>query len=86
LHQLRVVLNPLRIIGNARDGTNLLALRGIEMPHTLSALIRIDLVDFRAHEDGFVWALRLADIAVDALIGNHECHIGFLMNNANALF
>ena len=46
----------------------------IEMANAFSAFVRINLVDFRAHKDSAVRALRLANITVDALIGDDQGH------------
>ena len=43
------------------------------MPDALGALHRIDFVIFNALINGLVWTLRLADIAINALIGDLEC-------------
>ena len=64
----------LRIYWNASHRTQLLTLRLVEMTHALSAFVGINLVDQFAHRDGIVWASRLADIAVDAIVGDHQCH------------
>ena len=67
-------LRVLRIIGNARDRTQLLALRLIEMAHALGAFIRVDLINQLAHGNSAVRAGRFTDIAVDAIVGDHQCH------------
>ena len=61
---------PFGIERNAGDGTDLLALRLIEMADAFRAFVRIDLVELRAHRDRFVRALGLADVAIDAVVGN----------------
>jgi hypothetical protein len=59
---------------NAIDRAHLPALRFIEMTDTFGAFGRIDHVDFRPHRDCVVRALGLADVAIDALVGNHQSH------------
>jgi hypothetical protein len=63
---------------DARHRANLDALGLAEMAHALGTAGGIDLVDFRSEEDGLVRALGLADIAVDALVGNHQRHSDIL--------
>jgi hypothetical protein len=60
--------------GNAAHRADLDTLRLVEMPHALGALGRIDLVDLLAHVDRLVRAFGFADIAVDALVGDHQSH------------
>lgn len=66
----------LRIGGNALDGAHLPALGFVEMADALRALGWIDHVDLRPHRNCVVRALRLAHVAIDALVGNHEGHAG----------
>src|SRR4051812_21372862 len=68
---------------NARDGAYLDALRLIEVPHAFGALMRINLVDLRAHVDCVIRALRLAHIAVDAFVGDHEGHARIIDRGAS---
>ena len=63
-----------RIHRNALDRAHLHALRLIEVAHALGALGGIDLVDLRSERNRLVGALRLADIAVDALVGDQKGH------------
>jgi hypothetical protein len=44
------------------------------MAHTLGAFGGVDFVNFFAQINRLVWALRLTHIAVDAFIGDHQCH------------
>ena len=74
------------LIGNARHRADLHALRLVEVAHAFGALVRIDLVDLRAQVDGLVRALGLAHIAVDALVGNHQCHAEVLPRDFPAHF
>jgi hypothetical protein len=69
-HQLFFSFLEIRMQRNAIDGAHLHALRFIKMAYTFSAFMRIDFVDFCAHVNGRVRALRLAHVAVDAFIGN----------------
>lgn len=41
------------------------------MTHALSALCGIDFIDLEAHKNGVIWAFWLANIAINAVIGNH---------------
>ena len=63
---------------NAGHRADLHALRLVEVADALGALARVDLVDLGAHRDRLVRALGLADIAVDALVGDHQRHGGHL--------
>jgi hypothetical protein len=63
-------LAPGRIKWNATYRAHLLALGLVEMADALGALVRIDLVDLGAHVNGVIWALGLANVAVDAFVGN----------------
>lgn len=44
------------------------------MTDAFSAFVGINLIDQLAHRDGIVRASRLADIAVNAIVGDHQCH------------
>jgi hypothetical protein len=59
---------------NASHWTHLDTLRLIKVPHALCALVGIDFINFRAEVDGLIGALRFADIAIDAFIGDHQGH------------
>jgi hypothetical protein len=48
------------------------------MANTLSTFIWIDLVDLFARRNGFIRTFRFAYIAVDAFVGNNQCHVGYL--------
>jgi hypothetical protein len=69
--QLLVAFLMGRIKRDASDRTHLLALRLVEMADALRAFIGVDLVDQRAHENGLVRALGFADVAIDAIVGDH---------------
>jgi len=56
------------------DRAHLLALRLVEMTDALGAFVGVDLIDLFALVDGAVGALRFADVAVDAFVGNHQSH------------
>ncbi len=64
----------IRIHQNALYRADFLALRCFEMAYAFCALGMFNLVDFHTHVDGFVWTLRLTNIAVDALVGDIQCH------------
>jgi len=59
-----------RIQRDAIYGTDLLALRLIEMAHALRALAGIDDIDLVALGNGTVGALGFADITIDTFIGD----------------
>ena len=63
-------LDVLRIVRNTFDGTDLAALRFVEMPDAFRALRWVDHVDLGPHRNRVVRALRLAYVAIDALVGN----------------
>jgi hypothetical protein len=69
-HQLVFSFLEIRVQRNAVDGAHLHALWFIKMAYAFGAFMRIDFVDFCAHVNGRVRALRLAHVAVDAFIGN----------------
>tara|TARA_Y100001936_G_scaffold254168_1_gene326225 strand:- start:1437 stop:1778 length:342 start_codon:yes stop_codon:yes gene_type:complete len=60
--------------GNAVYGADLLALGFVEVADAFGAAGGIDFVDFLAHIDRFVRALWLAYVAVDAFVGDQQCH------------
>jgi hypothetical protein len=62
---------------DAIDRTDFNALRRIEVPDALGALRRIDDVDLDTLGDGPVGALGLADVAVDAFIGDEKGHAAY---------
>ncbi len=63
-----------RIDRYASHGTDLLALGLIEMPDALGAFIGIDLIDQGPHENGIIRTFRFADVAIDAIVGDHQGH------------
>jgi hypothetical protein len=44
------------------------------MAHALGALGRVNFVNLFAQINGLVWAFGLTHIAVDAFVGDHQCH------------
>src|SRR5690349_6660309 len=72
--ELRARLHHVGIHDDAVDRTHFLALRRLEVPDALRAFRRMDLVDFRSLRDRLVGALGLADVAVDALVGDEKGH------------
>jgi hypothetical protein len=44
------------------------------MADALGALVRVDLVNFRTQKNGLIRALGLADITIDALVGDDQGH------------
>jgi hypothetical protein len=53
------------------------ALGGLVVPDALRAKLRVDDVDLVALRDGAVGALGLADVAVDAFVGDQQGHRGY---------
>src|SRR5476649_1514372 len=72
--QLGLGFTPGRIEGDAADRAHLLALRLVEVADALGAFVRVDFVNFRAHVDRVVRALGLAYVAIDTVVGDHQCH------------
>ena len=64
----------LRIENDALDRAYLDTLRDIVVTHAFGASGRGDLVDLDALADGGIRTDRLADIAIDALVGDLEGH------------
>ena len=64
----------LRVYRYAGHRTDLDALWRLKMTDTFGTFVRINLVDFNAHEDGAVRAFGLADVAINALVRNGQCH------------
>ena len=65
----------LRVYRNTRHRAHLNALRFIVVTHTFGAFGGIDLVNLYTHEDGVVGAFRLAHIAIDAFVRDHQGHM-----------
>jgi hypothetical protein len=65
------------MLGIERDAgyrTDLDTLGLIKMPHAFCAFGWINFIDIGPQIDRLVRALGLAHIAVDAFIGDHQCH------------
>src|SRR5574338_686199 len=73
-HQLLARLAAVGIERDAVDRADLPALRLVEVPDAFGASIGVDDVDLGTHRNGPVRALRLADVAVDALVGDDQRH------------
>ncbi len=73
--QLFRSFTPLRIKRNATDRAYLLTLWLRVMTYTLSAFMRINLINFRPHVNGVIRAFGFADIAIDAIVCNHQGHV-----------
>ncbi len=69
-----LALDHFRVRNDARDRTDFNALRPLEMADTFGAKLRIDLVKLDTLIDCVIRTLRLANIAVDALIGDQQGH------------
>jgi hypothetical protein len=72
--QLILALDMRRIERNAIDRTHDDALRLFVMAHALGASLGIDDVDFFSRRYRAVRAFRFANIAIDALVGDNQCH------------
>jgi threonine efflux protein len=70
--------NVFGVEGNAVDGTHFAALWRIEVTDTFRALRWFDHIKLRPHTDRSIRALGFADVAVDALVGNHQGHHAIL--------
>lgn len=70
LHQIVMRFHIIRMQGNAINGTDLPALRGIKMAYALRALIGVDLINLNPHKNRIIRALGLTDVAIDAFVGN----------------
>lgn len=71
----------LGIAWNTGDGTDLNALRRFKVSYALGASMRIDLVVLFAHRNCLIGALRFAHVAVDAFVGDEQCHGGMLLES-----
>jgi len=67
-------LDNIRVVDDAVYRADFNALRGVKMADALGTQLRVYKVDVLALGDGAVRALRLAYIAVDALVGNEQRH------------
>lgn len=74
LHQFIFALDVSFIEWDAVYRTHLLTLRLIIMANTFSAQIWVDNVDLFALRDSCVWALRFADVAINAVVGDDQGH------------
>ena len=72
--QLLTRLNIFRVNEYAFDWANLHALRHVKMPHALGAKLRRDVIQLGTGVNRAVWAHGLANIAVDALVGDKKGH------------
>jgi hypothetical protein len=69
-----LALNVLWVDGDACHWADLDTLRLVKMPDTLGAFGGVNFVNFLAQIDRLIRALGLAHIAVDAFVGDHQCH------------
>jgi hypothetical protein len=74
--QLLARLDPCWIDRDAGHRTQLHALRLVEVADAFGAAVGVDLVEVRPHADRGIRARRLADVAVDALVGDQQGHGG----------
>ena len=83
--QLVAGLHALRIHRNAGHRAHLHALRLVVVAHALGAAGGLDVVVLRAERDRVVRALGLADVAVDALVGDHQGHVASAFTHVSTL-
>jgi hypothetical protein len=81
--QLRFGFNVLWVMWNAIHGANRYALRLIVMPDALSATVWVNHINFITSRNRVVGALWLANVTVNALVSNHQCHV---LNPLKCLF
>ena len=74
LPQRFLALDVLRIDRDARHRADLHALRFVKMADAFGAFFGVDLIDLLAQINRFVRAFGLADVAVDALVGDQQGH------------
>ena len=72
--QLLIIFRVIRVRDDAIDRADFNTLRRIEMTDALRTKIRVNLVNLLALGNRFVRALRLAHVAIDALVSNHQRH------------
>jgi hypothetical protein len=65
----------IRVKGDALHGADLNALGFVEVANAFGAFGGVDFVDVLAHVDGLVGAFGFADVAVDAFVGDEQCHV-----------
>ena len=65
------------------DRAHLLAGGNIVMADAFGTAIGINLVDILAHRNGLIRAFGFAHIAVDAFLGNQQCHVSYLLIGAH---
>jgi hypothetical protein len=64
----------LRVDWNTGHGANLHTLGLVKVAHAFGALGRVDFVNLFAQINRLIRALGFAHIAVDAFVGDHQCH------------
>jgi hypothetical protein len=74
LMELFPALRMFGIFGDAVHRADGDTLRCVEVANAFGATPGIDDIDLNALGDGLIGALRLADIAIDALVGDHQRH------------
>ena len=72
--QFRLAFTEIRMHRDTGDGTDVNTLLCLEVADALRAPFRPDLIMFRTRINGLVGTKRLADIAIDACVGDHQCH------------
>lgn len=72
--QLRLVFNVRRVFGNAFHRANNHTLGFVEVPYAFSALVGVNFINFFTHVNCAVRTLWLANVTIDAFIGDDQCH------------
>jgi predicted nucleotidyltransferase len=67
-----LVLNAIRVFCDAIDWANFYTLGQVVMPYAFGTQSRVDDVNLFALGNSPIWALRLADIAVDTFIIDYQ--------------
>ena len=74
LHEYVLAFLAFRIDQNAFHRTDFYALGRLKVAHAFRAAGRINNVELLSLRDRFVRTLRLADVTIDAFVGNQQCH------------
>ena len=74
IHQYFLAFRSLRVNQNAFHGADLDALRGFKVTDTLGATGRVDHVKLFPLGDGLIGAFGFADVTINALVSDQQCH------------
>lgn len=84
--QAGLVLDPLRMNGNAADRANLHTLGLVKMADTFSAFLRVNLIDVSTKVNRIIGTFGLAYITIDALVRDHQSHDDFPIPGSDTAF